>query len=176
MNGLDIVFALIIGLTLLRGLWRGAVQEVSSLVALIAGFVLAGRYASEAAAFVQQGVNNPQIAAGLGYLGLFFAVYLCVVLLGILLRKFLHAVLLGWVDRLGGGFLGLAKGLLISCLLLFILTIFISPRSGWVADSRLSPYLNVLTQKMIVLIPDGLKESFADKSRALHRIWEKDQV
>lgn len=172
MNGLDIVFALIIGLALLRGLWQGAVREVSSLVALLAGFVLAGRYASEAAAFVQQAVKNPQIAAGLGYLGLFFAVYVGVVMLGVFLRKLLHAVLLGWIDRLGGGVLGLAKGLLISCLLLFVLTLFVSPRSHWVADSRLSPYLNLLTQEMIVLIPDGLKESFADKSRDFHQSWK----
>ena len=176
MNGLDIVFALIIGLTLLRGLWRGAIREVSSLVALVAGFVLAGRFSTEAADLVQKGVNNPQIAAGLGYLGLFFAVYICVVLLGLLVHKVLHAVLLGWVDRLGGGCLGLAKGLLISCLLLFVLTLVVSPRSGWVADSRLSPYLNLLTQKMIVLIPDGLKQSFADKSRDLHTIWEQELI
>jgi membrane protein required for colicin V production len=99
-----------------------------------------------------------------------------VVVLGALARKVLHAVFLGWFDRLGGGVFGLAKGVLISCLVLFVLTLFVSPHSTWIAESRLSPHLNHLTQKVIILVPSGLKESFKDKSRELHQAWEQSRL
>ncbi|MFP4257360.1 MAG: CvpA family protein [Desulfovermiculus sp.] len=174
MNWLDIVFALIIGLALLRGLWRGVIREVSSLIALAAGFIAAGRYAVPVSGSVQQVVGNPQVAAGLSYVGVFLAVFVCVVVMGALVRKVLHAVLLGWADRLGGGVFGFAKGVLISCLVLFVLTLFVPPHSAWIAESRFSPHLNYLTQKMVILVPDELKESFADKSRELHQAWEQN--
>ncbi len=175
-NWLDIVFALIIGLALLRGLWRGVIREVSSLIALAAGFIAAGRYAVPVSGSVQQVVGNPQVAVGLSYVGVFLAVFVCVVVMGALVRKVLHAVLLGWADRLGGGVFGLAKGVLISCLVLFVLTLFVPPHSAWIAESRLSPHLNYLTQKVIILVPDELKESFADKSRELHQAWEQNRL
>lgn len=176
MNGLDILFSLIIGLALLRGLFRGVVREVSSLAALAAGFVLAGRYAQDIAGSVQKLVSNAQLASGLSYVGVFLATFIAVVFLGALVRKTLHAVFLGWADRIGGGFFGLAKGLVISCLLLFVLTLFISPGSALVSESRLSPYLNHLTQKMVVLIPADLKETFARKSRELQKIWRQSRM
>lgn len=176
MNWLDIAFALIIGLALLRGVWRGVVREVSSLIALAAGFILADRYALPVSSSVQQVVGNPQVALGLSYVGVFLAVFLCVVVLGALVRKVVHAVFLGWADRLGGGFFGLAKGVLISCLVLFILTLFVSPHAAWIAESRISPHLNHITQEVIILVPNELKESFKDKSREMHQAWEQSRL
>jgi membrane protein required for colicin V production len=121
-------------------------------------------------------VDNPQVAAGLSYVGVFLAAFVAVIILARAVRKFMHAVLLGWLDRLGGGALGMAKGLLISCLMLFILTIVVSPRSVWIAESRMAPHLNLLTQKMVLFIPEGLKQTFADKSRTLHRLWDFEKA
>jgi len=171
-NGLDIVFAVIIGLAIFRGLLRGMIQEISSLLALGVGLVLAGRYAHECTPYMQQMVGNPHVSAGLSYVGLFLASFIGVVLLGALVRKLMHAIFLGWADRMIGALLGLAKGVVLSCLILFALTFVLSPRSPLVAESKMAPYLNQVTQKMIVLVPQGLKQSFADKSRELQSIWK----
>jgi membrane protein required for colicin V production len=72
--------------------------------------------------------------------------------------------------------LGLAKGVVLCCLILFVLTFALSPRSSLVAESRLAPYLNQVTQKMVVIIPEGLKQSFADKSRELQNIWKSNHA
>jgi hypothetical protein len=40
----------------------------------------------------------------------------------------------------------------------------------------MAPYLNQVTQKLIVLVPEGLKQSFADKSRELQSIWKGNQA
>jgi membrane protein required for colicin V production len=175
-NGLDVVFGVVVGLALLRGIWRGLIREVSSLLALGAGLFVVGRYGHEVALSLRQIVDNPQVAAGLSYVGVFLAAFVAVIILAGVVRKFMHAVLLGWLDRLGGGVLGTAKGLLISCLLLFVLTLVVPPRSAWIAESRLAPYLNLVTQKMVMFIPEGLKQSFADKSRTLHRLWDLEKA
>jgi membrane protein required for colicin V production len=175
-NGLDIVFAFIISIALLRGLWRGMIREISSLLALGVGLVLAGRYAHDCTPYVLQIVGNQQVSAGLSYVGLFLASFVGVVLLGSLVRKFMHAVFLGWADQMVGALLGLAKGVVLCCLILFVLTFALSPRSSLVAESRLAPYLNQVTQKMVVIIPEGLKQSFADKSRELQNIWKSNHA
>lgn len=176
MNGLDIVFAVIISLALFRGLLRGMIQEISSLLALGVGLVLAGRYAQECTSYVQQVVGNPHVSAGLSYVGLFLSSFIGVVLFGALVRKLIHAIFLGWADQMIGALLGVAKGVVLCCLLLFALTFVLSPRSSLVAESKMAPYLNQVTQKLIVLVPEGLKQSFADKSRELQSIWKGNQA
>ena len=176
MNVLDIIFAVILGVTLLKGLVHGLVREVTSFVAVIVGFVLASNYTYLVSERLQVYFHNQQIAGGISYLLTFFAAFICVILVGLIMRRFVHAIMLGWADRLGGAVIGLSKGLLLCCLILFVLTIFLSPRSKVVAQSRISPYLNLLTQKLIVLVPETMKESFAKKSRELHQVWKNSPL
>ncbi len=172
MNGLDIAFIVILGYTLIRGLFRGLVKEFASIFGLIAGFIVANAYYSQVMQAVQKILPNPQYAAIISYVLLFLGVLGAIIFIGAGLRKLMEAVMLGWLDRLGGGLLGVVKGGLICSLILFFLTMFMSQGSPFLAESRLSPFVNQFAARLVRLVPQEMKDTFGEKSQGLKKAWE----
>lgn len=172
MNSLDIIFLSILAYTLMRGLMRGLVKEFASIFGLVFAFVVANHYFAHLSVLVQRVLANPKYAAVLSYVTLFAAALLAVVFIAQALRKFLQVVMLSWVDRLGGVMLGLGKGALICSLILFAMTLFLSPRSTILADSWTSPYVSLFARNLSGLVPRELKENFEQKSDRLQKKWE----
>jgi membrane protein required for colicin V production len=172
MNGLDIAFIVILGYTLIRGLFRGLVKEFASIFGLILGFIAANAYYGQIMKVVQKVLANPQYAAILSYILIFLAVLGGIIFIGAGLRKLMEAVMLGWLDRLGGGALGAIKGGLVCSLLLFFLTMFMAPASPFLAESRLSPFVNQFAGRLVRLVPQEMKDTFGDKSQSLKKAWE----
>ena len=109
MNWLDIVILVIVVIAVFLGLKIGVIKAALSLAGLIAGVILAGRYylpLSERLAFILQ-ANVAKIVA-------FALILIGVMLLAALLAKLLQwatsAVMLGWVNHLGGAVFGLVLG------------------------------------------------------------------
>lgn len=117
MNWLDIAIIVISVIIGYMGLKSGLVKMVSVVVGFIAGFYLAGQYGDQLASAFGD-ASWASIAA--------FAIILVIALIafsliGSIVRKMLSLVMLGWADKLVGGVLGLALGVLIcGALLLFI--------------------------------------------------------
>ncbi len=123
MSPVDIVAASIVGVALLRGLWNGLIREVFSLGAL-AGAVVVVRGATAPASGWLRETWDPaladstlQIATG-GLIGL--GVILAVAFTGRLVRRGARYAGLGWADRLGGGLLGGAEGVLVVAVALVV--------------------------------------------------------
>ncbi len=169
MNSLDIIFISILAYTLIRGLMRGLVKEFASIFGLVFGFVVASNYFEQLSVFVQRVITNPKYAAVVSYITLFVAALLAVILIAQVLRKFLDIVMLSWVDRIGGGMLGLGKGGLLCSLVLFLMTLFLSPGSSMLSDSLTSPYISLFARNLSGLVPQELKESFEQKSERLQK-------
>ena len=106
MNWLDIVIIIIIAIPTFIGLKAGIVKALFIIAGGIIGIVLAGRFSGQlGAAFSDEGWANV----------LAFAVILLVALLiasiaAKLVKWVLSAVLLGWVNSLGGAVLGFIMG------------------------------------------------------------------
>jgi membrane protein required for colicin V production len=106
MNWLDIVILILIAVPTFIGLKAGIVKALFIVVGGIVGIVLAGRFSEQlGAAFSDEGWAK--VVA--------FAIILLVVLLiasiaARLVKWALSAVLLGWVNRLGGAVLGFILG------------------------------------------------------------------
>ena len=109
MNWLDIVILVILAVSVFSGLKNGIIKAVLSLAGIIVGVILAGRYYVTLAGqltFIPQ-ESLAKIAA--------FAIILVVVMaiavvLASMLKKVVSAIMLGWVDRLGGAVFGLVMG------------------------------------------------------------------
>jgi len=129
----------VLGLALARGLWIGLVREAFSLLAL-AGACLAVRFGLEATAPALAEASpwplEPLAAKVLAGALLALGAALAVVLVGRLVRRSLHAVGLGALDRVGGGLLGAAEGALVVAVLLLGATALLGPAHPWLADSR----------------------------------------
>ncbi len=172
MNGLDIAFVVILGYTLIRGLFRGLVKEIASLFGLFAGFIVANTYYGQVMKVVQKVLANPQYAAIISYVLIFLVVLGAIIFIGAGLRKLMEAFMLGWLDRTGGGLLGVIKGGLVCSLLLFFLTMFMSQGSPFLTQSRLSPFVNQFAARLVSLVPQEMKDTFGHKSESLKKAWE----
>ena len=72
----------------------------------------------------------------------------------------------------GAGFGGI-KGILIASVLLFALTTFLPGGTPLIKTSRLAPYVAVITETIVKIIPQDLKKRFGDKYRDVKQEWNK---
>jgi len=129
MNGLDIGILVILAAFLLKGLFRGLLKELCSLLGLVTGGWLALWYHAPLADATANALRLPlHVCTVAAYLLLFFAAFLFFTVLGYLLSRFAKALFLGGFNRVAGGFFGLAQGVLLLALVLFALSL--QPLSG----------------------------------------------
>lgn len=162
-GGFDIIVILIVLMATLFGLARGFLKEVSSLIALISGVVLAlfafGQFREKA----QATISPPQLADGVLIVGGFIIGYIIVFFV---LRGFARSVQgkePGAIDRLLGGAFGFAKGTLACALFVLIFTAS-NREAAELEDYRQS---GVLTPEAIENMPEPLKELLNDEPKPL---------
>ncbi len=172
MNVLDLFFVVVLGFFLFRGIYRGLVLEVASIGGLIAGFLAANRFYMDVYPWVQDIINNETWAQIISYLSIFLISMAAVALLAFFLRSLLRMIMLGWLDRMGGGLLGFIKAGLICSISLLLLTVFLPAEHSLVADSRIAPYIFELSESLAGYLPQDLKEGFSDKAREAAGMWE----
>ena len=109
MSWLDIVLLVLIAIPTIIGLRMGIIKAVFSVVGVIVGVVLAGRLYvsfSESLTFI----SDPGVAKVVAFAIILIVVMIIAAVLSAVLKKVVSAVLLGWVNRLGGAILGFILG------------------------------------------------------------------
>jgi membrane protein required for colicin V production len=174
MNTLDIIFIIILGILCMRGIFRGMVREIASILGLVLAFVLANAFHAQLLPSVQKFIETPGYARAVAYLAIFFGVMLGVFIISTLLRQFLKLIMLGWLDRIGGGGLGFAKGLLLCSVILIVLTTFLSSKASILTESRVAPYIGMVNEAVAGFLPENMQEEFESKSSSLKELWHAD--
>jgi membrane protein required for colicin V production len=174
MNLLDIVLAIIVGLSVLAGLREGFARSgvgfVASLVGIFAGFW----YAREVGSHLMRFTSSPMLANFFGFFIVFGACILAGAIIGLMLATMFRWVGLSWLDRLVGGLFGFARGVLVA---VAMLTVYLAcapsslPRA--VTHSRFAPYLLDASSVMATLIPSQLRDAFHTTTARVRRSWEE---
>jgi membrane protein required for colicin V production len=109
MSWLDIVILVLIVFPTLIGLKVGIIKAVLSLVGMIVGVILAGRYY---VAFAQHltFISQPNLAEIAAFAIILIGVMIIAAVLASLVKWAVSAVMLGWVNRLGGAIFGFVLG------------------------------------------------------------------
>ena len=158
MNWLDIVILVLLVISAIGGFATGLIKTVFSLVGLIVGVVLAGHFYvgfSNYLTFIP-GDNGPRVAA---FIIIFLIVMIVAALLGILLTKIVSAIMLGWVNRLGGAVLGVILGAFFVAAILAVWVKFANPGDA-ITNSKIA---SVLLDKLPFIL--GLLPSEFDSVR-----------
>ena len=153
MNILDILCACIVGYMLIRGLARGILIEVFSLAGLVVGFILAKKFYIIPVPYIERVVNAPGWASIISFLLIFMLTILVFTLVAKALKRILTLAFVGWADHLFGGFLGVAKGLIVSCVALALITTFM-PEAAFMQGSVLAPWLSQLSEFLRQFLPE----------------------
>ncbi|MBH1666471.1 CvpA family protein [Stenotrophomonas maltophilia] len=155
---IDIVLGVLIGASVLFGFIRGFIGTVVALVSwLLAGWMAFtfGNEASHWWAAPQPPGTGHYLA---GYLGVFVLTVVAVGLVGLLLKAAIKLTLLGGVDRLLGGALGLVRGLFFASVLLLLAGFTALPAEPAWQQSQVRPLLQPAVAWMQAQLPqlDGM--------------------
>jgi membrane protein required for colicin V production len=151
MNWLDIVIIVVAVLLGIVGLRQGIIKTVFGIAGLIGGIVLAGRYYDELAAVLSpSGATWVNIAA---YAIILIATLIVAGVIGRLVAKLVHLVLLGWLDRLVGCILGVFIGGLLCAAILAIVVKYYPGTEAVISQSGLARFLMERFPLLLALLP-----------------------
>ncbi len=173
MNIFDIVIIVVISFCLIRGLFRGIVREVSSIVGVIAGFYGAYTYFPIISSYFTKWISNQGYRNLLSFFLLFCAIMIVISLVAVMIRYFLNIVFLGWVDRICGMIFGGAKGVLIVSVLFIMLTTFLPRNSTILVKSRFSSPVAKISEAVSVFFDHHMRKELMIKLKGIERQWEK---
>lgn len=172
MNPFDILIIVILGYSLVRGLFRGLVKEVSSIIGVFGGFYAAYTYYKILAKLLSGLISDVSYLNILSFLIIFCGVLIVVSVLGVIIKYLLNIAFLGWVDRIGGLIFGITKGILIVSVLFISLTAFLPEGSAFIKNSVLAPHVSWVSEKMANVVSQEMKIDFTTKLGELKKAWK----
>ncbi len=152
-NQVDIVILIITILSSAFGLWRGLIKEVLSLLTWIAALLVSRVYSEPLAGLLGGMIENDGIRYVTAFALLFVTVMMLGTFLNFLLSKLLTFTGLKLADRLLGAVFGVARGVIIVLVIMFITSMFVSETELW-QQSQLIPYGMTMIEKSQVFIGD----------------------
>ena len=173
MNFFDIIIAIILSYCVIRGVFRGLVKEISSIIGVLGGYYAAYSYYPVIAKVLTRWISNTAYLNILSFLIIFCGVFIIISVLGVVIKYVLNIAFLGWVDRICGAGFGITKGVLIASVLLITLTTFLPKNAPIVKNSLLAPYVTLVSEKMAKVVSKDMKNSFTAKIAALKKVWNK---
>ena len=170
-NPVDIGIVLILLYCLIRGFFRGFIKELFSLIAVFGAFYAACAYYTHLAGLLSRWIDKAAYLNILSFLVLFIGIFLIINLLGFLIKYVLNIAFLGWLDRLFGTAFGALKGVLITSILLMAFTTFLPNCEFYLKQSKLSPKVTMISEKIAGLIPKEMKKEFIEKLEECKKAW-----
>jgi membrane protein required for colicin V production len=152
---LDWIILAVLGISTLAAFMHGLLVELCSIVGLVAGVILAGRYYPQVAPRLSSFLHDRGVARAVAFLLIVLLVMLAAGILGRVLRWMLRRVGLGWADRIAGGAFGLVKGYVLVALAVAALLAFF-PHPPWFQQSQLVAYFMPGAQGSAAVLPRDL--------------------
>ena len=164
----DVLVLMIFVAFLVRGVWVGFIRQISSLIAMIGGFALAGYFDSEFYRLILPYIDNSHTAFLITYIVLFIAFFFLIKLAGLGLKKVMDVSLTTWFDRTVGGLFGIAKGIFFVSLLFVVTTSFMSGSNNYLKKSISYPFLSSSSKAILTFIQDhDIRSYFVPKEPAI---------
>jgi membrane protein required for colicin V production len=173
MNLLDFLLIVILGYCLVRGIFRGLIKELSSIVGVFGGFYAAYTYYPEVAKHLARWVTNPGYQSIISFLIIFSLVFLAVGFAGVVIKYLMNIVFLGWTDRICGAIFGTVKGLLITTVVLLVLATFLPKNAAIIKNSWVAHHMLRFSAYLVKVTPKEMKHSFGIKVKELNKSWQR---
>ncbi len=153
MNILDIGIIIIFILLIVHGAYRGLVRQIFSLVALIAGIILAGRFYPVVGRILKGLLPEPLLANIIGGAVIFTGVSVALILMGGMMHQAVVKTELSGANRMAGAIFGGLKGVVLLLAGIGIMTILIRGQSPLIHNSFIVPRALSVLQKVTPVIP-----------------------
>jgi membrane protein required for colicin V production len=154
---LDIIFLVIIGISMLLGMIKGFIRELFSLVFLIIAGVLAFLFYQDVGNWLMKILKNKDAANFAGFVVIFTGVLIVGAFITYAIKKIFTFGPLRAVDRILGGVFGLVRGILISGVIVLMLLAF-PVKDDLLVKSKIAPYLESTIKVVMKLFPQNVTE------------------
>lgn len=172
MNLLDTVLAVIAGYCIIRGVFRGLIKELSSIIGVMGGFYAAYSYYPHLTKYLARWVADPGYQRIIGFLIIFIVVFFAVSFAGIVIKYLMNIAFLGWTDRICGLLFGALKGGLIITVLLLVLTAFLPKNAAVIKRSWVAHHMIPVSAYLVKITPAEMKRDFRVKAKELKKSWQ----
>ena len=169
MNLLDIIIIAMMVFLIVKGVLRGFIREIAALAGVILGIWLANHFQPQLTGYLKPHLHSiPHLYLQLiSFAVIFISVLIIANLLGWGGKFLLKKAFLGWIDKTLGACLAIAKGVIISYLIIIILTFFLPAATPLIAGSKVARLITVSSQSFTKLIAPlytmGLKRKIREK-------------
>lgn len=153
MTSFDYTILLIIGISIIVSMMRGAVREVLAIAGWIVAIYVAKTYAVQLLPLLPTDIPTEQLRILAAYVIVFLSVLLISSLLTIALSSLIKKIGLNWVNRFLGAIFGFARGLLIVCVLVFLAGLTSLPKDARWTNAMLSSPLEALVKSALPWLP-----------------------
>ena len=142
MTTFDIIVYSILSLSVIFSLFKGFVKEIFSLLSYLGGYLMASKYQGVFSKVLMESIPSKPIAKVIAFTAIYILTAIIISLMGRVVRSFIiSATQLSGLDRLAGGIVGFAKGIIILVALTFPLQYFPDVGKKLMKDSQTAPHL-----------------------------------
>jgi len=142
MTSFDIFVAVVLGFCLIFSLMKGLVREIFSLLAYAGGYLMAVKYQGSVSVVLMESIPSKPIAKLVAFAAIYIVTAIIISLMGKIAKGILWSGTdLSTLDRILGGVVGLARGVVILVAITFPLQFFPEVAKKFTKDSYTAPYL-----------------------------------
>ena len=156
MTSFDYIVLLVIGISIVVSMMRGAVREVLAIVGWVVALYTARTYAPQLVPLLPPDIPTEPLKILAAFVILLLGVLLVASLLAIALSSIIKKIGLNWLNRFVGALFGLARGLLIVCVLVFLAGLTSLPKDARWTNAMFSAPLEVLVKSMMPWLPQAV--------------------
>ncbi len=153
MTSFDYIVFVIIGISIIVSMMRGAVREVLAIAGWLVAIYVAKTYATQLIPLLPANIPSEALKILAAYIIVFFGVLLVASLLIIALSSLIKKIGLNWLNRGVGAVFGFARGLLIVCVLVFLAGLTSLPKDARWTNAMFSSPLEALVKSMLPFVP-----------------------
>jgi membrane protein required for colicin V production len=157
MHIVDILIVILLVVNAALGFRSGLIQSIASLVGLFAGIAIASWNYGRFEIYLSGVFHTEAMMGVVSFILIVLIVMLVAGLIGLLLRKMIQGIGLGWLDRILGLIFGLLRGALFVVLFIAVLAAFF-PDTLWFENSDLAGYFMRSVDVTIQMQPGELRD------------------
>ena len=153
MTSFDYTIFVIIGISIVVSMMRGAVRELLAIAGWLIAIYIVKTYATQLIPLLPADIPTESLKILAAYIITFLGVLLIASVLTIALSTLIKKIGLNWLNRGVGALFGFARGLLIVSVLVFLAGLTSLPQDARWTNAMFSSPLEALVKSMLPFIP-----------------------
>jgi len=163
MNILDYIIIAFMLYLILRGIFRGFIREVSSLVGVILGIWLGNYYQPWMTGILKEHLPLSRYLPLLSFITLFIAILMICNTIGWFINSITKKPFMGGANMTSGAGLAALKGLIITYLAIVLLTFYLPGNSTLISNSAMAPWIIKSYQRVTSFISPDHYRNWKDR-------------